>query len=284
MTTELPTQQALAGCPTFPADADALPAEILSGSRLEAAGDEWSLGSMQLPSEAIPDEISLGLFGVLADMTTGNALARSLPPLTSLRTVNLRMDVVGELATPGEMVQARGEQLCLNEHSGVSQTTVRRPDGAALLVCTARFIVVPHQPLEPLLSGQQEAMQLRQSAVVSELLGVTAVAHRGEEVQTLITPSDRMANHHGVVHGGLHVGMADFALRRAAQGKAGALPVRLVDLALTYHRPIVISQERQLVIRSRVERRGQRVIIVSADIESTSGRLLTSSQGTALLQ
>jgi uncharacterized protein (TIGR00369 family) len=88
-----------------------------------------------------------------------------------------------------------------------------------------------------------------------------------------------MANHFGTMQGGLHVGLADLALRTAAAGVAPGTPESL-DISVSYYRPINIAKESSLILRGSVERAGRRIVAASCPVESEAGVLLAGGHGT----
>lgn len=259
-----------------------MPAEVLADMRITGLGPGWSEGVVRLPSPAAgAPPLSLGWLGTLADATAGRPLLLALPADRGCRTVNIRLDAAGAPLCPGDLVTARGEVLDVGSDFALGRSTLRASDGALLAVATARFAVVPEADSAPG-DAAGEAGDGPRAGTLAELLEVREERVTPGEVALSLVPGPRLANQYGVVHGGMHVALADLGLTAAAGSVgAGSATVRPTpaDLTVVYHRPIPVDGAR-LVLRATVERHGRRVTIAAATVTSADGRLLTSAYGT----
>ncbi|MFC9760218.1 hotdog domain-containing protein [Rhodococcus jostii] len=266
------------------------PAEILTGCRVTARGEDWATAAMVLPRFDSAPEIPLGWLGILADSAAAQALGRLFAQGFDVRTVDLRLDAVAAVPPPGAVVTAHGEMISSDHRTGLSSVRLHGPDGTDIAVGTARFLVVPGQPPPgPSVTTVRDSA-VRTSVVpdlpsLDEIFGITASV-RHEETSTLTAELPAaLCNKHGIVHGGLHISLIDHVMR-ALVGHSGTQRApgapELLDLTLTYQRPIVPAVDATVLLRATAERRGRRITTVNAAVQTLSGRVLTSGQGTFL--
>ncbi|KAF0960359.1 hotdog domain-containing protein [Rhodococcus sp. T7] len=266
------------------------PAEVLTGCRVTARGDDWATAAMVLPRFATGPDVPLGWLGVAADSAAAQSLGRLFAQGLDVRTVDLRLDAVGPVPSPGTVVTARGDLISSNHRTGLSRIRIHGPGDADIAVGTARFLVVPGSPPSPPSTPTSTVSESATGGVpllpsLDEIFGITDTA-RNENSSVLTAELDpALCNRHGVVHGGLHVSLIDHAMRAlvghsGTHGDPGA--PELLDLTLAYQRPLAPQVDGTVLLCATVERRGRRITTVNAILQTSTGRVLTSAQGTFL--
>jgi acyl-coenzyme A thioesterase PaaI-like protein len=87
-----------------------------------------------------------------------------------------------------------------------------------------------------------------------------------------------------MMFGGLHVRALELTMRAAAGFIPGQQDYRLTDIDATFHRPVPIDGCTMIMMHGSVQRRGRRVVVVTGTLKTGDGRVLTSAQGTFLLE
>jgi uncharacterized protein (TIGR00369 family) len=266
------------------------PAEVLTGCRVTARGDDWATAAMVLPRFATGPEVPLGWLGVAADSAAAQSLGGLFAQGLDVRTVDLRLDAVGPLPSPGTVVTARGDLISSNHRTGLSRIRIHGPDVADVAVGTARFLVVPGSPPSAPSAPTSTVSESATGGVpllpsLDEIFGITDTARNGNSSVLTAELDPALCNRHGVVHGGLHVSLIDHAMR-ALVGHSGTHEDQgapeLLDLTLAYQRPLAPEVDGTVLLCATVERRGRRITTVNATLQTSTGRVLTSAQGTFL--
>ena len=265
------------------------PAEVLTGCRVTNRGEDWATAEMMLPRIASGQTVPLGWLGILADSVAAQSLGRLFAQGLDVRTVDLRLDAVGPVPSPGAVATAQGELISSDHRTGLSRVRIHGPNDVTVAVGTARFIVVPGQP-PPSLSAPLGMTLVPPAGVpgfppLDEVFGIKGSVRQGDSLTLTAELPPALCNKHGVVHGGLHVSLIDHAMRTLV-GRPGVLceaaTPELLDLTVVYQRPILPAVEGTVLIRATIERRGRRIITVNSAVQTPEGRVMTSAQGTFL--
>lgn len=246
------------------------PAEVLMGVQVNEIGADWLAGEMTWGPEAARD-FSLGQLGVLVDIVCGRAVIVRLAPGQGCRTASLRIDALDEVPHPGDRITVRARAHTLGPAFAVTNAEVRAADGRLVALVTGRFAVVSEAP-----AGDQGApcaptdLPLQPSPLVP-----LHAQHEADRSLLTFRPDPRLANPRDHVHGGIHALFAEAALTSAVNRGAEG-PARLLDLTLTYHRPIVIDGS-EISVEGVVERRGRRLVVAAATMRSAAGKVLSTA-------
>jgi acyl-coenzyme A thioesterase PaaI-like protein len=256
------------------------PAEQLTGCRIHTRTHGAATAVMVLPTRTIP---SLGHLAVLADVATGQAVVGDLRAGQGIRTVGLHLHLAGAL-TAGAFVRAWGERVSFDGSNGLSRSSLYAPDGTVAAIATGRFMVVEdqhrsfdHPPTEPL-----EAITIPEEWDAA--LGIQAQQRFEDRALLTALPGEHARNRAPMMFGGLHVRALELAMRAAAGFTPGQEGCRLTDIDVTFHRPVPIDGRTLIMANGSVQRRGRRVVVVTGTLETGEGRVLTSAQGTFLLE
>lgn len=252
------------------------PAEALTGCRVIERSDGRARAIMPVP-EFRSETATLGWMGTVADAAAAQAFATRVADGHGIRTMNLRLDRLGPLPPPQSMTTAEGFASGVDELTGLSRATLLDVEGRAFAECTARFAVVPSQ--EATMPPQPHRPAIVHPTTPSELVGVQRVQFDSSRVDIIARPPLDVCNHFGIVHGGLHAGFVDFAMRKLLTTMSPSL-YRMLDLSLVYHRPAMLEHDRGLRLTASIDRRGRRITTVDASILSSSGTPLTIARGT----
>lgn len=251
------------------------PADELSSCRLVTRNSDGTTSLMVLPEVVDP---SLGHLGMLADVSTAQALTRGLKPGTGIRTLSLQLHLAQSL-TPGELVCGKGTQLSLDDIGGLSQSILTSVHGTPLVTATGRFVVVrePYsQPQAPIFEPLDD-VPTPQSW--DTFYGVYDKKNAENSCQLTAVPSISVRNHGPMMHGGMQVRALEIAMAEAAGVGEESSEFFLSDISVTYHRPVPVDGHSPIMLKGKVVRRGRRTLITSAAIETPEGRLLSSAEG-----
>lgn len=216
------------------------------------------------------DHLAVGGWGPLVDGVLGRAARAVISPELTLRTINLRVDVVGP-RPDGATVSGEAMTLAHDERTAVSRADIT-VDGSLVGVAVGRFAI------------QQESGVAGDAAVgespevprsVGELLGIEGTSESADAVEVDLRPSAAMANRYAMMHGGGQVLLVDALLQRAFPSGRG----QTLDLSVEYHRPVPVDGSRVRAV-VRVTRRGRLVRQADVRVLGEGGRLLVVGRGT----
>ncbi|WP_437773595.1 PaaI family thioesterase [Arthrobacter sp. KNU40] len=254
------------------------PAEVLTGCRLTDSGEGWAKAVMPVPAWRGAGAATLGSMGTLAVISAVQALVSKLPDGYGLRTANLRFDQLDHLPPPGSIATGHGESSGVLARSGLSRSTLSDLDDRAFAVCTGRFVVVPAVGVTTPDSGIDQDRSHRPHSM-REIVGVQETHAETDKITITIRPSNGLCNQFGIVHGGFHITLIDYAMR-AVLSSTRPDHYEALDLSLVYHRPASLHTEPNLILRAVIDRRGRRITTVTASIASGSGLIYTTAHGT----
>lgn len=265
------------GTPMFP---PRHPAEQLTGCRIHSRTHGAATAVMVLPTRTLP---SLGHLAVLADVATGQAVVGDLGAEQGIRTVGLHLHLAGTLEI-GTFVRAWGERVSFDGSNGLSRSTLCASDGTVSAIATGRFMVVEDQyrpfdnpPKEPL-----EAITIPEEWDAA--LGIQAQQRSKDWALLTALPLEQARNRAPMMFGGLHVRALELTMRAAAGFIPAPKSYRLTDIDVTFHRPVPIDGRTMIMMHGSVQRRGRRVVVVTGTLQTGDGQVLTSAQGTFLLE
>lgn len=225
---------------------------------------------------------SLGWLGTLADVVTGRAIMALTPGNVYCQTVSLRLDVGDRPPVLGERLIATGEVIGATESFALCQARIQGEDGRTVALGTARFALTEVDGGDGREVGAPRSGSVATSDDLRHLLQMEVLESEPGRVAFGASPSEGLGNQNGVVHGGVHTGYADVLLTQAVASASSADSPCLLDLTLTYHRPIPIDGT-SLRMEAAVDRLGRRVAVASGTILSPAGTVLTSVSGTFAL-
>lgn len=246
------------------------PAEALVDIEVTERGPDWLEGRMTWglgPS----GHLGIGQLGVLMDLVCGRSIITHLTPGQGARTASLRIDAVAPPPAPGEVVTVRARPHSF-EGFAVSTASLTGDDGREVAIATGRFAVVDNgsQPRPP------EPASTDPEVAPFEPLGVDT---EGAETRMTFRPDVRVSNNRQHAHGGTHFCFAEVAAQGAIDAALAGAPCRLVDLGLVFHRPLMVDGS-TLHTRSRVDRLGRTLGVVSAELVNPAGKAVTSALAT----
>lgn len=251
------------------------PADALTGCRVESRGHDIATAVLALPEQAA----SLGHLGMLADVSTAQAMASAVPDGQGFVTLALHLHLVGTVS-PGSYVRGIGERLSFDGTSGLSRALLTNPDGSIAAAATGRFMVVEVGTKNTGTVRRQPLADLEPPGDWDWALGIVSREHADGTAVLRAVPHPDVRNQAPMMHGGVHLRALELAMR-AAIGEPGRQPV-LADLDVAFHRPAPADGETAVLLRGAVERRSRRVITATGSLETTDGRLLSSGRATFL--
>lgn len=254
------------------------PADELSSCRLHSRSPEGATSLMILPGDMRP---SLGHLGMLADISTAQAVAVGLQPGSGIRTLGLQLHLAQNLK-PGELIHGSGEQLSFDDISGLSRSTMTADNGMASAIATGRFIVVQEQYAAPGSSTLEPLSTVPTPSCWDDAYGIQEREVSDGRALLTAVPDNIVRNHGPMMHGGMQVRALELAMSAAAGPPAGPPGFTLTDINITFHRPVPVDGDTPIFMRGEVQRRGRRTVIVTATLETPEGRLLSSSEGVYL--
>ena len=250
------------------------PAERLTGARVRWRDEEGSQAVMPTPT-GVP--MSIGHYGMLADVTCAQSVVAGLASERSIRTINLQVHMLRPVR-PGTFLEAHGERMLLDDSSALSQVQIRMEGGQLVAVATARFLVLHEHHDHAVLEAAEDQNALTPADSWDHAFGVTPDGPDG----VIATPTAETGNSVGTLHGGMHTRLLDLAVGHWLSGQD--LPqARLSDLSVSYHRAGPADGQTQ--VRARVEqtRRGRRTASLRLFVEDSAGKILSGAEGTILL-
>lgn len=255
---------ALAGLPAMTS-----PAEGYFGTYLIGYDATSSLAGMSL---AAGTDMRPGWWGPLIDLALGRAAMGEAEDDQTCVTLNLRIDLTGELPTASEDVLALGVLVSGDAKLPVTECEVRSSGGATIAHAVGRFMLVPGEKPAPL----PAPMERPGADGLADLLGSTW-PHPSDPFVMTVQPREAMGNPAGVVHGGVQAALLSLGMEVAAE--SDCVRPRLLDLAVGYRRPVMVSAS-ELHVRSYVERRGRSISLLRSDLTEGSGPVLATALGT----
>lgn len=254
-------------------------AEVTSGTRLLRRTSHEAVAATRLPEDTPP---TLGHLGVLADVAAGQCLSPALPAGQDVRTIGLHLHL--SAAPPvGGLVIGVGEPRMLSHGIGLATAQMHLADGTPIAISTLRFMVVEaatHVP-DPDPSDLTQLDALRPPPDWDPALGLGNLRTLGDSADAVLIPKTGSRNAAGVLHGGLHVRALELAARAAAglpRSDAAPEDFRLMDIDMTYHRPVHVEAATAWQVAAQTVRRGRRAIVATAEIASASGKPHTQAQ------
>ncbi|GLZ15787.1 hypothetical protein Acsp04_60220 [Actinomadura sp. NBRC 104425] len=101
-------------------------------------------------------------------------------------------------------------------------------------IATGRFAVVPGDPSVP-------AVRAGNAGAPRPPVGPSSLKQAAEEALLTFLPDTRLANARSRVHGGIQAVLTGAALDAAVLPATADRPLRLLDMTLTFHRPMTPS-------------------------------------------
>lgn len=301
------------------------PAERLTGSRLPSRDEGGAVVLGRLPGGA-----GLGHLGMVADIALSQAALAGTDSGQGQLTVGLDLRLLSAVPHPGpdgdpepevatharreqHTVEARATRVGASATARVTQVVVT-VDGRPVAVGSGRIVTAHrgHRPL-PQVHDTEPWTQVAATGELDAELALTLSSRTDGRAELTATASARLQNARPMLHGGVHLRLAELAMTAAlspdatgdlplAVGAAdglGAVPTAtldrarrtpdptpgprlLADLNLEYLRPVPADGATAILVEADVVRRGRRLAVVDARLRGTDGTLLTRAHGTFL--
>ena len=250
------------------------PAERLTGARVRWRDEEGAQGVMPTPTGVA---MSIGHYGMLADVTCAQSVVAGLPPERSIRTINLQVHMIRPVR-PGTFLEAQGVRMLLDDSTALSQVEIHVEGGQLVAAATARFLVLHEHHDHAVLDAAEDQNALTPSDSWDHAFGIVPEG----PTSILATPTEETGNSVGTLHGGMHTRLLDLAVGHWL-GEQELAHARLSDLSVSYHRAGPSDGQTQVRVRVEETRRGRRTASVRLFVEDTAGKLLSGAEGTILL-
>lgn len=235
---------------------------------------------MPVPIWAEGGSVSHGWFGVLADEACGQSVSRTINQDEDIRTVDLRLDAVSGLPSPGCLVRARGEAVVVGDSmTRLSRAALCGPGGETVAVSTARFMVVSREDAVWSFEGDASATGRDRDGEALNHTEGDSVEFADRSVVVTLEPSIAICNRYGFVHGGFHVTLIENAMHSLLVHRLPRVDRALMTLSVNYYKPIALEGNPAITIRAEVDRLGRRSASLSAEIVSDLGKVLTTAHG-----
>jgi uncharacterized protein (TIGR00369 family) len=187
-----------------------------------------------------------GALGVLVDDVLGYAVVSARPPGHWAVSTEIHADFGRDLPEPGAQVRAESSAIALGPAGGLASGVVRAVDGGLIATATERLQYVPGEP-----GGLSETASAEFSSTaggtdpgsLDDLLGALRSGTAGTAVLRF-TPSTRLANPVGNLHGGVLFAAAELAGRWALE--PGPAPLVTSSVHLAFLRPLRLHAEVRL--------------------------------------
>lgn len=249
-------------------------AERVARVVIECPAAEWPFATMAPPPDGLP--FTLGDLGVPVDAACAAPVLLGIPRDQGCRTLNLRLDATPALRGYRGPVRAEGELVSLGSRFALSRACILGDDGSPLGSGVGQFAIVPAEPLvpEPPQTGIGEP-----PVHIHDFWRVVREERRPDGVRLHTELHTHVANQFGALHGGFTTMLAEVALREVVRHASGAPDPQILDVTVTYHRPIRTGPV-PVLLEGRSLRIGRMVGIAEGDIRDGTGKLLASMVGT----
>ena len=215
-----------------------------------AAADAYRVDSMSL--------------AIIADAAVGTAVVRGRPGQASGVMAELCIDHIGPPDSGASALEIVAEALEAGPDVGTGRATIRDDTGAVVAHVMGTLAIDPE--------GELARSRTRPRSFSPP--DIRLVPLDSDSVQVEIRPD--MLNDRGTVHGGVLLGLVHKAQELFQQCRG--VRCRPLRVTIDYLRPA--PDDRCLVLRSSLERRGRRLWIVRTVILDRSGRTVAVAWGT----
>lgn len=265
------------------------PAYTLFGVVLESADYGSSRLHMDLDARMTDGaRLAAGALGMLADASLGNAALTVMGVGEASNTSAMRVDLA-RLPDASGRIEGEGRVVGSDGLTVLVRGELRDASGDIFAVTTGRCFAVPaaYTPAgEPLPPDAAFVPIDPARPPVESLLGLRQRRSGPGEAVLAYDPPPPHRNIFNAVHGGLVAAVLEHACAcAAAHGDAGPLPVRALDVAVRYLRPVPATGTGFRVI-ARSTHRTRRQAVVEAAIAAgpdAGSKMLATAQATYLL-
>jgi uncharacterized protein (TIGR00369 family) len=239
----------------------------------EVSGDSArTVGSMRTGpwSTELDGSPCAGALGVLIDDVLGYAVVAARPPGHWAVSTEIHADFGRDLPGPGAQLRAESSAIALGPRGGLASGAVRTAAGELIATATERLQYVPGEPGGLTEAGAAEPAPFdaaTDQCCLPELLG--AVGSTAGTAVLRFTPSARLANPVGNLHGGVLFAAAELAGRWALA--PGTAPLVTSSVHLAFLRPLRLHAEVRL--EGSVVHRGRALGVAHVVATAPDGRV-----------
>lgn len=127
-------------------------------------------------------------------------------------------------------------------------------------------------------ADKRKAAEFVKNVPYARLLGFELADLSAGEATIKLQMRDELRQPYGVLHGGATASLIDTAMAFAVRTcVADDVPTTTIDLTVHYLRP---HTEGEIVCTAKVERAGQRILTVSAEVFNEQGKLIATALST----